>query len=873
MRALRAWAIRMMSLVDGGRREREIDDEIESHLALHVDDNIRAGMSPVEARRAAVLALGGIEGLKDAQRDRSGLPSVQHAARDVRYAIRVLRRTPVFTAITLVTLALGIGANVAMFTIINAVLLRPLPYAEPERLTLVWGTNARDGEREVSISYPDFEAWRSGRSFEAMAAFTSRAVTLGGGDLPELVPAIQTTPQLFRVLRVDPVAGRVFDAADRGGEIGAPAVLSDAASERLFGGPAEAVGRTITVNQQPHVVVGVVPASMHFIPSEIEEVYTLLPRETNREHGYLRVVARLRQDVSVAEAQAEMDVVAGQLAAAFPRSNAGTGASVVTLTSAMGAPVREGLLILLALVSAVLLIACTNVANLLLARNASRQHELAVRVSLGASRRRIVQQLLIESLMLALAGGLAGLFLAYVLVGGLKAVLAGAVPIPRVERIGIDTAVLGFTALVSMATGLLFGIVPAMLAAPRREAAALRHITRAVTGGRAARHTRFALVVLETAIALVLLAAGAMLARSFVALRSTPPGFAGDHVLAAGLRMPDELAPGGPRAAFFEDLRARMEAIPGVRSVGFVSNLPMGGSRDSLQFRLIDRPGSKPVSVDFNIAGPGYFRTMGIPILAGREFTSDDRSSAPPVVVVNDAAAKRFWPGKDPVGARLALTGSPVVFTVVGVTGDVRQSDLGRAPRAEIFLCALQPGPDWSSFALVVNAADPLALVPAVRASVRAVNRDVAIAKIGTMNQVIAGRLAAPLVYTTLLGTFAGLALALAAVGLYGVVGYAVAQRTREMGIRAALGSTQRGLVFSVMKGSALMIGAGVVIGLAAAQMVTRAIGTLIAGARPEDPVTYVLVAIMMIVVGGAASYIPARRAARVDPLTALRAE
>ena len=872
MRTLSAWAARIITFLRGNS-DREFDAELESHLQLHVDDNLRAGMSPAEARRHAAIRLGGVEGIRERHRDRRGLPGVQHLSRDLRYAGRTLRRQRIFTLVTVLTLALGIGANTSIFTLVNAVLLDPLPYPAPDRLVMVWGTDASGEGRETSISYPDFETWQQdARSFEGIAAFTSRAVILGSGDQPELVPGVQTTADFFQVLGVEPIAGRTFAEGDALAGADPVAVVSDAAWRRLFAAQPDAIGQSIKVNNQAHTVIGVVPSSMHFIPTELEQVYTLLARETDRQHGYLRTVGRLRPDVTVASAQSEMDVIAGRIAAAFPRTNKGSGAHVVPLSAAGGTPVRDALLILLALVGGVLLIACTNVANLLLARNATRQQELALRVSLGASRGRILQQLLSETLLLAFAGGLGGLVVAQLCTDLLLALLDGSVPVPRLERVRLDTTVLTYAAGVSLGTGFLFGVVPAFVAAPRR----VRRVSesgRSVAGGRGARRTRSALIVLETALALVLLAAAAMLARSFVELRGTPPGFTADGVLAVGLRLPPNLAPGAPRAAFFEQLHTRLQTLPDIESSGFVANLPLAGGSDSLQFRVVDRPGAKPASATFNIATPGYFATMQIPAVAGREFTPADTTTGH-VVVINETAARRFWPGMDPIGRQIVLGGRTEGMTVVGVTGDVRQSSLGSEPRPEIYLSGLQTGPDWSTFVLVVRAR-PGASSPAadVRAALRQVNRDVAIAKIAPMTDVIAGSVAEPRLYTALIGAFAVLAVLLAAVGLYGVMSYSVAQQTRELGIRLALGSTPAGIVLSVLRQGTLLTMLGILLGSGGAYFATQAIARLLPGSRGEDPITFTAVAVVMVVIGAAASFVPARRAARVDPLAALRVE
>ena len=876
MRRLRAWAVRLLGVFTARRRDRDFQDELDSHLQFHIDDHVRAGMSPDEARRLAVLQLGGITQTREQQRDRAGLPGLQHLAQDLRYGLRVLPRNLTFSLVTVLTLALSIGANAAIFTVVNAVLLDPLPYPESDRLALLWSTDTAHENREVSVSYPDFETWRDGlRSFEGLAALTGRGVTLAGEAQAELVSALQTSPAFFDVLQVRPLAGRLFTAADAAPSASPVAVLSETLWRRQFGGRAEAVGTSVSINGRPHVVIGVVAAAMHFKPTDPEQVYTLLPRETNRSHAYLRVIGRLAPDVRLEEAQAELDVISRQTAAAFPATHAKTGASAVALAAAAGAPLREGLLLLLALVGAVLLIACTNIANLTLARNASRQYELALRISLGASRRRIIQQLMTESLILALIGGAAGLLTGQLLVEGLLVLLGEGVPVPRLDTIRIDGTVLGFCLAASIGAGLLFGVGPALVAAHDRAATDTREATRSVAGSRRGHRIRAGLVVAEAALALILLAFGAMFARGFFELRSTPSGFDADGVLAVGLQLSRGLPPGSERQAFFEEVRGRVLALPTVNAAGFISSLPMTGSSDSLQFRVHGRADAKPASADFNVATPGYFGAMGIPIVRGREFTGADTAAAPLAIVINETAARRFWPGADPIGEPVVLTGQPDRFTIVGVTGDVRQSDLGRAPRAEFFLSALQPGPDWSGFALVVrtNNGDPLRIVPDIRAILGSVDRNVAVSKVASMNELVSGRLAEPRVYTTILVAFATLALVLAAVGLYGVISYSVTQRTRELGVRLALGSSPGALTRSVLGQGARLTLIGVVIGLAGAWLATQSLTRMLPIVRPGDPVTLAAVAGLMLVVGGLAAYLPARRAARVDPLVALRSE
>jgi predicted permease len=873
MRTLRAWLVRCLSLFASGRHERELQQELEAHLQLHADANERAGMSPADARRTAMLRLGSLEATKDAHRDRQGIPLLQHLGRDARLAVRTLRRSPSFTGVAVLTLALGIGANASVFTLVNAVLLRPLPYPEPERLVMLWSTDSTTGDREGSISYPDFEAWRSARGFESLAAFTTRAATLGGERESEFVPAVQASAEFFQVLGISASSGRLFDPEDERLERRV-AVLADAAWRQHFGGRSDVVGSTVLINQVPHTVIGTIPPGVRFQPSDREQVYTLLPRETNRGHIYLRVVGRLAAGSSLEAAQAEMDAVAARLSAEFPGTNRDKGASLVPLQTALGAPARLPLVILSAIVAAVLLIACTNVANLLLARNASRGHELSLRVALGAGRGRIFQQLLVESLVLAAAGGVLGLMVAQATTAALVMLLVGVVPVTWLEGIRTDGTVLAYTVGLAMGTGLFFGVVPAWAATPFLVPGSSRDSSRSVAGGRGGRRTRATLVVIETALALILLAAGGVIGRKFIELRTTAPGFAPDAVAVVAVRLPGVMSPGAPRAAFFEEVRARVLAMPNVSAAGFVANLPMTGGRDSLGFRLVEKPGEKPSSANFNIASPGYFAAMGIPVRTGREFTSGDTASAPPAIVINETAARRLWPDQNPMGRQIVLVGRTEPLTVVGVTGDVRQSDLGTAPRPEIYLSALQPGPDWPSFVLVAAVSQPSpSLIADLRASLRGVNRDVAIARTGTMVEVLALSLAQPRIYSALLGAFAAIAVVLAAVGLYGVISYSVSQRTREIGVRMALGSSPRAIVGSVLRQGLVLAVIGITLGLAGASAATRMVATLLPGTRPGDAAMLSAVAALMLLVAALACYLPARRASRVDPLIALRAE
>jgi len=877
---MRATLVRLVSIFDRDRLDRELAAELESHLAMHIDDNLRSGMTAAEARRQALLKLGGMTQVTQRYRERRGLPLLENLVRDLRFAARMLYRNPGFTAVAVLTLALGIGVNTAIFSVVNAVILRPLPFPEPSRLVMVWATNLEAGRTEDVASYPDFADWRArSRSFERLAAFTNRGMTIASREQTELVRAVQATPGFFETLGVAPALGRTFRPDE--GEPGAArvALLSDSAWKRFFGGRAEILGQTIRANEEVYTIVGVMAPDFRvsFSPGLPEQIYVPLVRDPSRGHGFLRVLGRLRPEVRRPAAQAEMDVITAGLARQYKQK---VGARVVPLAEALVGKVQTGLVILLGVVTLVLLIACTNVASLLLARSASRQKELALRAALGASRRRLLQQLITESMLLSVAGGALGLLLASGTAHLLARLLAQNFEIPRIESTSMDGWVLGFTLVLSLATGLLCGAVFAPVTAAASLDQSLRESGRTATGGVRGRRLRGALVVIEIALALVLLAGAGVLLRHLWVLRATPPGFAPENVLTASLSLPENrFAEAAVRWSFFEELQTRAATLPGASSAALVSSLPLGNGWDSLQFHIVGRPDPAPdggFSANFNIVSPGYFRTMGIPVRAGRELTPQDVAGAPGVIVVNETAAHRFWPGESAIGQRIVLPDAgadgDAVLTVVGVTGDVRQMGLGSEPRPEIFLNYLQPAPPWPWLTLVVRTgADPAALAGAVKRLARSIDRDVPLSEVRTLEQVLAASVAEPRVYTLLVGLFAALALTLAAVGLYGVVSYTVTQRTPEMGVRLALGADRAGVVRLVLRQGLGLALAGAAIGLPASLAVTRLLAHWMPGTRPGAPLTFAAVVALLIAVALAATWVPARRASRVDPTVALR--
>jgi predicted permease len=883
MRQLRAACVRLVSLFDRGRLDRELAAELESHVAMHVDDNLRAGMTAVEARRQALLKLGGVAQVTERCRERRGLPGLENLIRDLRFAARMLLRNPGFSAVAVLTLGLGIGANTAIFSVVNAVLLRPLPFPHSERLVLLWATDAESGRSEDVTSYPNFADWKArSRSFERMAAFTTRRMTIADSRQTELAGAVQATPGFFEMLGVAPALGRTFRPDE--GESGAPpvALLSDSAWKRSFGGRQDILGKSLRANEQTYTIIGVMPPDFRFAldTQQPERIYVPLLRDPERNHGFLIVLGRLRPGVGLAAAQAEMDVITGSLEKQFPTFNRGTGSRVVPLVDALAGRVRTGLLLLLGVVTLVLLIACVNVANLLLARNASRQRELALRAALGAGRARLLQQSMAESTVLALAGGALGLLLASWTARLLVRLLTQSFQIPRIESTATDGWVLGFAFLISLATGLLFGAVFAPVSASSQLDRSLRESGRTTTGGVKGRRLRGALVVIETALALVLLAAAGLLLKNLWALRSTAPGFETKNLLTVGLQLPKSRYAKAPeRWRFFASLLARAESMPGVRSAALVTSLPLGDGADSLQFHIVGRPDPAPdtgFSANFNIVSPGYFRTMAIPVRSGRELTKSDTAGAPAVIVINETAARRFWPGLDPVGRAITLPEAGPL-TVIGVTADVRQRSLGSAPQPEIFLNQLQPAPDWLGMTLVLRTqSDPALLAGAVKDLPRSIDRDVPAADVRTLDAVLSASLAEPSLYTLLVGAFAALALALSAVGLYGVVSYTVTQRTAELGIRLALGAERSALVRLVVRQGLGLALAGTAIGLVAAIAVARLLARLLPSpqsTQPGDPLTLAAVAALLLSVALAAAWLPARRASRVDPTVALRYE
>ncbi|MCI0408155.1 MAG: ABC transporter permease [Acidobacteria bacterium] len=802
---------------------------------------------------------------------------------DVRYGLRMLLKNPGFTVVAVLTLALGIGANSTLFSVVNSVLLRPLPFPNPGRLVAVWEFVPEKGWYREPFSFPDFADWREQtKSFEKMAAYTYVGATLGEGGDAEFVGGAAVSADLFPILSARPRLGRVFTAEeDRPGAARA-VILGHGLWERRFHSSPEVLGQTILLDGESCTVVGVMPETFNFpIGGSPRSYWVPLTTDPDtrervelRGNHYLRAVGLLKEGIGPLQAEADLDTIARRLETAYPGTNHLMRARVLPLHEELVGDVRPALLVLLGAVGFVLLIACANIANLLLARASSRQKEIAIRAALGAGWGRIARQLLVESLLLSLAGGALGLLVAIWGVDFVVRLAPG--PIPRIGEIGLDVRVLAFTLGVSLLTGILSGLAPAL----RSARASLDPDLREGRGGEAEgwrrNRVRALLVVSEVALSLVLLAGAGLMLRTFQRLSGVDPGFKPENVLTVSVSLPNASYPNGAqRIAFVDRLLERVGAVPGVRSAATVFTLPLGGSNRSNSFRIPDRPQAPEGDPDANYRtiSPGYLVSMGIPLLKGRAFTAQDGATTPAVALVNETFARRFFPGEDPIGKVIETDEDGTRRReIVGVVGDVRFDSLDSHLEPEYYVP--YPQAPETSVTLVVRAAkDPSSLAPTLREQVRALDPSLPLYAVRTMEEYLAASVADRRVIALLLGSFAAVALALAATGLYGVLAYSVSRRTREIGIRVALGARPADVLKLVVAQGMLLTVAGLGIGLAGGLLLTRFLSGLLFGVRPTDPLTFAGVSALLAGVALLACYLPARRAARVDPVTALHYE
>jgi putative ABC transport system permease protein len=866
-------------LIHRRRAERELDDEIRAHLEMEIEQNIADGMSPEEARLAARRSFGSLALSKEDSRAMWGLGSLEILWQDLRYGLRMLLKNPGFTTIAVLTLALGIGANTAIFSVVNVVLLRPLPYAEPERLVWLWDTQPQLPTAPASL--PDFLDWKEqNRSFEQLAAFQSGNMFLDTGDGTRDTQVGLVTPETFALFRANPILGRAFTAEETLPGRSRVVVLGHAMWQSRFGADPNALGRTVELSGAAYKVIGVMPAGFSFPnQSELWRPLPIDPAKLDRGPHYLRVIGRLKPGVTPAQAQAEMTAIAARLAQQYPEKIAGHGVKLEPLRDVILGDIGPALFILLGAVGFVLLIACANVANLLLSRAGARQKEIAVRTALGASRPRLVRQLLTESVMLAVGGGGAGLLIAELGVRWL--VSFGHDTIPRVNEIAVDPRMAGFTLLISAATGALFGLAPALQASRPIFADALKESGRASAGVQRNR-LRSALVISEVALSLVLLIGAGLMIRSFAKLSQVNPGFNPARALTIGVTLLRSKYPDDERvASSYAQILERAAATPGVVSVGAISELPIAGGNTSDYFTIEGRPPvakeAQPLT-EYRVVTPRYFEAMGIPLLAGRDFAETDTKRAPNVAVINEIFAQRHFPGENPLGQRIRLQGQerdPLL--IVGVVGNVRHFSLGEPPTPEAYVPFLQDPLSKTyqrSMTIVARTkADTGAVAGPLRAALTAQDKSLPVYALKPMTEYLRDSLSRHRFNLILLSVFGLGALALAAVGVYGVISCGVAQRTHEIGIRLALGAGRRDVLMLILTQGLKLVLLGVVIGLGAAFALSRWMEILLFGVRPTDPLTFAGIAAVLLLVSLVACWIPARRATRVDPLVSLRSE
>jgi putative ABC transport system permease protein len=886
MPSLRGLLVRLRALVQTAQVEQEMDEEIRHHLVLETERNRQLGMTTADATRKARLDFGGLDATREAERDARGVRWLGDFAADVRYGLRSLRRSPVLAGAAILTLALGIGANTAIFSAVNAVILRPLPFFEPDRLLMLWEQNPEKGWYKNIVAPANMLDWKEQvPAFEDVAAWADwrPAITLTGEGRPILLNAAVVTGNFFSVLGVRPVAGRGF-APEETWQTGTPiAVLSERLWRDQFNADPGIVGRTLQLDGAAVQVVGIMPRSVGAFPFEGMDLWQPMAWNPERRSQvsfrrahWLRAVARLRPEATREEADAQLQATARRLQLEYPATNRVMGAGMTPLHEFLVGDTREPLLVLLGAVAVLLLIACGNVGNLLLVRAAGMEREVAVRLALGAGRNRVVRQALTESLVLSLIGGAAGLVVGW---WGTRLLVVLQPPeMLPVQQIGMSWPVLLYVFLCTLASALVFGAAPALWGAHRAPADALKEGGRSGSGGKTSKAWNDILVVGEVALALLLTVGACLVLRSYWRLQAVDPGFDPKGVLAVRVSIPDTRYDSPEKVrGFFAELLQRGRRLPGVTAAAGTSILPLRGLRWTSDFKA---EGWGPDQVGFEVTHrevtPGYFRMMGVPVLRGRDFTDLDRADAQPVVLINRTMATRYFPGEDPIGRRVTFDRVPdstsVWRTIVGVVQDEHQEGLATEPRHEFIVPVAQDG--GSSMELLLKTTgNPADLGPSVRDLVAGMDPDLAIRSITTMDQVRAESLARQRFMLTLLGAFSLVGLVLAVVGVYGVMAQLARGRVREMGIRIALGARAAEVQWLVVRHGLRLVAAGLGVGLTAALLLSRSISGLLFQVEPVDPVTFLAVPLLLILSGASACWLPALRASRASPALALRAD
>lgn len=884
---IRTLASRTRAWFSSRHVDQEFDHELQTHLDLLTDDNVRRGMAPEEAERAARMRLGGVTQLKEINRELRGLPAIETFLQDTRYAFRMLRKNPGFTAVAVLTLALGIGANTAIFSVVYAVLLKPLPYTNPEQLFTAFQANTKQGIAETGCSYLNFEDWRAqNHVFSEMAGNVAHQLTLTGRVEPTVVNTSVVTPEFFALLDVKPVAGRIFSPQD--GKQGAPPVVlvGEDLWRGRFGADPKIIGTSIDLDKRPFSVIGIIPAAFRtpffntkqevWIPLVQDPVFST--RMPQRGSHLLPVIGRLKPGVSVAQAQAEMDAISERLAGEFPAENNGWTVRLVPLQKEIVGDVRTALLVLLGAVGLVLLIACANIANLLLTRATSRSKEIAVRTALGAGRTRIIRQLLSETAVLGLLGGAVGIALAYWGVKALSSLLPSS--LPQMNPIRVDYFVLGFALFLSAIAGVAFGLVPAMFAASADIQSALREGARSGES-RNRRRARSFLAVAEISLAMVLLVTAGLLLRSFAKLISVSPGFEPQNIVQADISFPQfKYSKPQQWAAFSEELLSRIQSDPGLRDSAIAVPRPIADLRVTLPFDIVGSPplsesAAASTTTSYVSISPGYFHVMSIPLLSGRLFDQRDTMSSAIVTIISKTMAQRYFPNQDPLGKQITFGFPPApgaMHEIVGIVGDVRDDSLGQDPRPMVYVPYAQ-APFWGANVVVKSTLSPSSVAATIRQEVQKIDKDLPVTDVAMMPDIIEASVAQPRFRTLLLGLFAAMALVLAATGIFGLISYSVSRRTREIGIRVALGASRNTILGMILRETLGLALVGLAVGLPCALAASHLVGHMLFNVSPNDPATLAAVAFCLAAVAALAGYIPARRAMRVDPMVALRYE
>ena len=875
MRHLRIFLFRLRALVRSRQMDRDIDEEIGSHLAEAADEYVRQGLSPEDAHRAARRRFGGVTQTKEVYRQVRSFAWLEEVPRDVRYALRVLRRNPAFTTTAAATLALAIGANTAIFSVLNAVLLRPLPYRSPEQLALVWTEDPRANLREGRSALWDVDQWRGqSQTFADMATFDTVSTLLTGAEGVEQIGGVSISPNLLPLLGVRPVLGRNFTAEDveRQERL---VLISHGFWQTRFAGSSDALGATLVVNGLPSQIIGILPA--HFqvarVAADVWEPH--MTRGSVRGGQTWFVIGRLRPGVTFDQAQAEMSAIARRINDRLPAADRSHAITVVALSLyVVGPQLRLALWMLGAAVFCVAHIAAANVTSLSLARSTARARELAVRAALGANAGRIVRQLLTETLVLAAVSGLMGTLLAF---GAVRLIRAfGPDNLPRLNEVGLDLRVLGWALAMTLVAGVLVALAPAMTTLRRDLRPIAEEGGRSGPGGATTRRLRRALVVAEFALAIVLLVGAGLLVRSWWYVGHVDPGFTPERVLVMDVATPPTFSIPAQRTAMYHRVLEQVQAVPGVESAGIIDDLFSENPREHvLTVERDDGTVSERLRLSRDEVSPDVFRAVGTPLLRGRFFSVGDGPEAPPVAIINEALARRSWPGRDPLGRRFTVgqrDSGAVWYTIVGVVGDMRRQGLEREALPQIFVSLAQNPPSRKVNLFVrTSSEEPLSMAAAVRAAVRRAETDAPISGVAPLEERLGTYLTQRRFQTWLLTGFSVVALLMAAVGIYGLIEYSVASRTREIGLRLAVGA-QRGDIFRMMIGEGLALSlTGLALGLVGAWWFGGVASSLLFGVTASDPLTFTTVSLLLTAVAIAACYFPARRAMKLDPIRALR--